>query len=55
MVVCGVCRVVEVERGVGVGMNRVDLVRKVGREEEVDEVEVVRMMMMEVEVWVSSS
>ena len=31
------------------------LEREVEREGEVDEVEVVRMMMMEVEVWVSSS
>ena len=36
-------------------MNRVGLVRKVEREEEVDEVEVVRMMKREVEVGVLSS
>ena len=55
IVVCGVCRVVEVEQGVGVGMNRVDLVPRVEREGEVDEVEVVRMMKREVEVGVLGS
>ena len=55
IVVCGACRVVEVEPEVGVGMSRVDLVRKVEREGEVDEVEVVRMMKREVEVGVLNS
>ena len=55
IVVDGVCRAVEVELEVGVGMSRVDLVRRVEREEEVDEVEVVRMMKREVEVGVLSS
>ena len=55
IVVGGACRAVEVEQGVGVGMNTVGLVRKVEREEEVDEVEVVRMMKREVEVGVLSS
>ena len=51
----GACRAVEVELEVGVGMNRVDLVRGGEREEEVDEVEVVGMMKREVEVGVLNS